>query len=405
MRKIRLIIVGLLYLQAITFVQAQEILTELIKENHYNIQPTKESFSGKGWEKVLQAAQKHKYFLIGEDHGFAEVPKLTAALAKQVNYQVFVSEIDSVTASLMQELAQKSAADIQQFHQQNPSALSFYSAVEEFELAKLLAKQGAAFWGLDQVSLFSTGLVLRQLAKKASGKKVKSLALQLSEKSDNLFRESAKTGKYDNIFIFSTPKSTLDQLEKACVNENAQAKALLRELLITWKIYNKAGHKRRIAHMKQKLLNYYFAQRSKAQKGSKVLFKFGANHVAKGKSLLSSYDIGNLLANLAHAENEQTYHLMIVGKTGVANSFLPTKGMNQTRFDIANKKNPLNGLTPFYGQLKQEGWAFFDLKPIRKKLNKKRVFVKSKILERVIQGYDGLIIIPEVQASHLLPKR
>ena len=403
--KAKLIIIGLLCLQTSIYVHAQEILTTLAKANHYDVQFVQGAFSGKGWTKVMKAAQDHQYFLIGEDHGFAEIPQFTAAIAKQIRYQVFVSEIDSVTAYLMQELAKKGPTDIQQFHQQYPSALSFYSAVEEFELAKLLAQQKAAFWGLDQVSLFSTGLVLNQLAKKASTQKVKALALKLSKKSDHLFQVATKTGKYDTLFIFSTPKTTLDQLIQACANENAQVKALARELAITWTIYNKEGHSRRIAHMKQKLLNYYISNRSKWPRNAKMLFKFGANHVARGKSLLSSYDIGNLLANLAHAENKRSYHLMIVGKAGTMNSFLPTKGMNQSKFDITDKKHPLNGLKPFCEDLKQGEWAFFDLKSIRKKLNKERVLIKNKILERVIQGYDGLIIIPEVQASHLLPKR
>lgn len=405
MLKTKLIILGLLYLHTGVFGQTQDILPKLIKENSYSIKADKQSFSGKGWEKVIQAAKKHKYFLIGEDHGFAEVPIFTKAITKKVDYQVFVSEVDSVTAYLMQELSKKNAAAIQKFHQQNPSALSFYSAAEEFELARFLGKQGAKFWGLDQVSPFSTGLVLNQLAQQTSSKKVKALALKLSKKSDNLFKIATKTGKFDTVFIFSTPKATLDQLEKVCADENAKVKALVYELQTSWKIYKKEGHRRRIAHMKQKLLNYYFAHRSNLLRTSKVLFKFGANHAARGKSLLSSYDIGNLLTSLAHAENEQSYHLMIIGKAGVMNTFLPIKKMNQSKFDIAHKKHPLRGLKPFYNDLKEGNWAFFDLKSIRKKLNKKRVFVKNKILERVLQGYDGLIIIPEVKASHLLPKR
>lgn len=388
----------------INFSQAQnnEKLSQLASENHYPIRYHQGKFSGKGWNLVLQAAQQHKYFLIGEDHGLAEVPRFALALSQKIPYDVFVTEIDSITAEVMQRLVRQKPVTIQRFHHQQPAALSFYSAVEEFALVQQLAQQATTFWGLDQVSLFSTGLVLQQLAKQASSEKAKKLALKLAKTSDQLFETAVKTGNYDTLWIFSENKKVFQQLEKTFEKEHPKARQIVRDLLASWHIYSGNKHANRVATMKQKLLNYYFVQRQKRATAKKVLFKFGANHVARGKSLFAGYDIGNLVANLAHAEKQKTYHVMIVGKAGTMNTFLPTKGMTTQKFDIAHKKHTLKVLKPFFTQLKGADWGLFDLRPIKKALAKQKVWIKNRLLARIIEGYDALVIIPEVSASHLM---
>lgn len=46
----------------------------------------------------------------------------------------------------------------------------------------------------------------------------------------------------------------------------------------------------------------------------KNLFKYGANHMPKGESLMEIFDLGNLVANIEEANYRKSLHIMITGK-------------------------------------------------------------------------------------------
>lgn len=362
------------------------------------------SFEGQGWQKVLEMAEKHKYFLIGEDHGLAEIPLFTKELISHIDYDLFVAEIDSITASVARHLAAAPASRIDAFHKENPSALSFFSATEEFELLTRLSKKGADVWGLDQASLFSTGIALRRLSALCKSKAAKELTTRLADLSDDLFKEAAESGNYDTLFIYSSKQIVFDHLKEVLAGESREATSILKDLEESWQIYNGingAGYSTRIGGMKSKLLNYYLQQASEGAKSEKVLYKFGAYHVGKAESYAGLYDVGNLVSHLAHAEGKSSYHLMIVGKKGEQNTFLPTEGMKTAPFNMEDKKSDLHSLLPFARLVDESKWAFFDLTPVRQAYRKGELQITGRLLKATIMGYDGLVIIPEATPSTL----
>ena len=147
-----------------TFGQSDSLLNHSIDQNKYPFK-FEETFEGLGWEKIVEASKKHKYFLIGEDHGFAEIPIFCQALAKNVKFDLFVTEIDSIAASVAEKVAHSTEGEKSVFHKNHLSSLSFFSAKEEFDLLVDLVAQGADVWGLDQVSLFSSGIAFDELYK------------------------------------------------------------------------------------------------------------------------------------------------------------------------------------------------------------------------------------------------
>lgn len=383
------------------FGQNDSALIEIARQHLYQINH-ENSFQGEGWEKIISAAQKHKYFLIGEDHGMAEIPSFTRALIEHINYELFVTEIDSITASVAQEISRSGEAQIRKFHERYPSALSFFSAKEEFEILTALARNKATIWGLDQVSLFSTGIVFRQLEKASTSGSAKELAASFAKLSDDLFTEATTSGNLDTLFIFSTEPAVFEELQVAFKDESAAARQILKDIYTSWKIYNQidgANHSTRIGYMKSKLLNSYIHQHFKKQQYAKVLYKFGAYHVGKGESVIGGYEIGNFVANLAHAEGTSSYHLMVVGKEGEKNTFLPIDGMQKAPFDMKEKGSGLSSLIPLENLVSKDAWAFFDLQSIQRELRKRNIEMQGSLLANALNGYDGLIIIPQVTAS------
>ncbi|WP_462248894.1 TraB/GumN family protein [Ekhidna sp.] len=401
-KTITCLLLALIFSQSKTLAQGITTIDEIASKHMYPFYQNNESFEGNGWDKIKTYAGEHKYFLIGEDHGLAEIALFTKALIQHTDYDLFVTEIDSISATISKQIGSLTDDQIVSFHTNNPSALSFYSAKEEFELMKELSKSNADIWGLDQVSLFSTGNVFRRLNEICNSEEAKELTAKLAKLSDQLFIEATRTANYDTLFIYSSKQEVFDELRETLQRENIGAKSLLNDLEESWKIYNGlagANYNTRIRAMKSKLLNYYMDRSSKGMKYEKVLYKFGAYHVGKSESIFGLHDVGNFASNIAEAEGASSYHLMVVGKRGEMNSFLLAKGMESATFDISDKNSPLRGLLPLANLIDEKEWAFFDLKPLRISLRKGELIIDNAFLKNTINGYDGIVIIPETSAS------
>ena len=117
--------------------------------------------------------------------------------------------------------------------------------------------------------------------------------------------------------------------------------------------------------------------------------------MARGESFLTVTDIGNLVANLSEANYRETVHIMVMGASGMqASAFesFPASPIDLNGFYMKHLK-------PFMGLHKGEGWAVFDLVPIREQLIRKKLQVDNLNLIRTLKGFDILVLIPEVSAA------
>jgi hypothetical protein len=117
-------------------------------------------------------------------------------------------------------------------------------------------------------------------------------------------------------------------------------------------------------------------------KNKKNLFKFGANHVPKGETILTKtdiYDIGSLISNIEEANFRKSLHIMLIGK--------------------GEDENDNTSFKSFVNVAKDEQWYCFDLRPLKKSISQNKLKVDDIYLSRVIKGYDYLIYIPKVTKS------
>ena len=80
-------------------------------------------------------------------------------------------------------------------------------------------------------------------------------------------------------------------------------------------IYKEQNHRLRIKLILNQLMKDY-----PLWKDSKNLFKYGANHMTRGESFLTVFDIGNMVANITKSNYEESFHIMIVGESGMMGS-------------------------------------------------------------------------------------
>ncbi|MEO6639158.1 MAG: hypothetical protein ABIN25_12850 [Ginsengibacter sp.] len=154
-------------------------------------------------------------------------------------------------------------------------------------------------------------------------------------------------------------------------------------------IYKEQSHHLRVQLIKNQLMKNYTAWGDK-----KNFFKFGANHLPKSESLLKICDLGNLVNDIADSKFKKSLHIIIVGKAGMQAS--PFKGFPATKVD--ENSDDLKVLKPFFSLVTGKDWHCFDMLPLKKALEEKQINC-TEGLRRIINGYDYLVIIPEVTAA------
>ncbi len=183
-------------------------------------------------------------------------------------------------------------------------------------------------------------------------------------------------------------ESDVKRLNNLLLSEKEQE--AIHALEISRKIYLTGSHHLRVQLMKSNLLKEY------AQfKNSKNLFKYGGGHLAKGESFLEIYDIGNLINNISDSQFEKPLHILVIGESGMQG--VPFKGIPNQKIDI--ESNDLKSYHSFFNAMNEsEDWHLFDLNAICEELKKENIQIENKALQRIIKGYDFLVIIPTVTA-------
>lgn len=112
------------------------------------------------------------------------------------------------------------------------------------------------------------------------------------------------------------------------------------------------------------------------------------------------YDIGNLISDINDANYQNSLHIMILGISGTQAS--PFEGFPAE--NINPDESTFKSLKPIIKIIDGEQWNCFDLLPLRKELNAGRLKITDINLQRIIKGYDLLVIIPKVTAASFAKK-
>ena len=389
--------------QAQTAAPVDTTFQRLLQKNQFSLTANGTKLSGPGWDKLAQDIRKSTLVLVGEDHGMAQIPQFTQAVAEVLKPRVFVAEIDQYQARDLSRLAAEPGLPTA-FSRQYPMTLSFYSWQEEFELAQALRAQKTAILGIDQVNLFYSGRLLETLAGQVKNKPVRA-ALQLQAAAVRASDRQFMTTMQGAPSIYLRPTAA-DSLRKLVSHEKPAVRQMVEDYLASAAIYQassagQAGsHATRINLMKRNLLANLQPYNQTGQPLPPMLFKFGAYHLGRGRSIWGDmYDVGNLASSLADAHDQKSLHICIMGRQGQK-----VRGFNPD--DFSKNPAPYSNATeemvlPFMAATPAgSAWQVFDMRPLRRAILRQTVKVDSQELEATILGYDYVVIIPETTASH-----
>lgn len=358
-----------------------QLLDSLIRANRSYF-TYDQTFSGMGWTQLMERVNQSHYVLIGEDHFIREIPLFTQALIRASSFQNYVAELDPWMMQLFQDkITRLSNAELQRWIDSNYNCFSFFQKQPDFDLLKTLVQKKIRLLGLEQICLTSTSVIFQYLYETGSPQNRKQYAaLRDSSSAVNevFFKDLAKP------YFFKSPSfaKQMAGLDRSSMQKDE--KEVVDALMISQKIYQTGSHSQRIKLMQQNFLQYY----TPYMKGKRSLFRFGANHAMKGESYLPVYDIGTTAHVLAQSEQVESYHILVLPKSGLKAGFL-----NGTEpVDLSD--DLFKSLSPFFTAASDTAWTFITLDKIRRVLNNKSYHIPDANLEKTIKGYDAIIIIP-----------
>lgn len=366
------------------------LLVELLKENHSRITYSGQSFSGEGWDQIKESVRNAGNVLIGEDHFIKEIPAFSGALLNVGDFDNLVIEMDPYSTEIIESsIRDLSDEEREAFNEEYKQRFSFYALDPEYKLLQQAVRDNINLLGAEQIIKFADRLILQKLVEITENEKAKSIYSRMMEQSEQYFRKFLKDPDRTTYFMTSQFMQHLDTLNTLSLSRFEES--VIKDMKLSRTIYEHNDHRKRIRLMKHILLN-----RLEEWYRDKNLFKYGAVHMPAGESLLSIFDVGNLVLNVSDARFKNSYHIAVVAKSGMKGA--PFPGMPNTNID--SSKGMLSSLSPFFSVVSGNKWYAFDLLPIRKALNSGELEIHdNKLLERVIQGYDTLVIIPEATAS------
>lgn len=384
---------SLLLLIITVITRAQDsLITEISKSNMTTFSVQGNSFKGKGWDELTKEILKSDFVLIGEDHFSQETPFFTSAIASTAKFDNYFCEIDPYSAKILEsKIKTLSETKLNEYINNLGSTFSFYALEPEFNLLKHFAKTQTTIYGTDQILMVADRLICSELSKITKSKEGKIIYETISKKSKTAFEEFIKDNSKP-LFIFTQDfENETNKLLK--INISIQEKEKIKALQLSAKIYKEGNHNLRIQLMKNNLMHYYTKWYNK-----KNLFKYGAIHMPKGESLLTIYDIGNLVNNIADSQFKKSLHIMVIGKSGTVSP--PYKGGSESK--INENGDFYKSLQPLYKNVDLKLWNCFNTRSLKTAIQEGKLVINDIDLLRMVKGYDYIVIIPEVSPAPFL---
>jgi len=380
----------------------EERITTRAIENALRLDYDGATFSGAAFGALLEEGKAAQFFLLGEEHGIAENPKLAAQLfaaLRSAGYRKFAIEISNPMAAAVDRAAKDGEQALKAFLKVPGQGVAFFTMKEEAELlaaARASApREARLFWGLDYEVGGDRHLV-SLLERKRRPKSADAAFAALKAAQAESWANYAQTGSPQYIFSFSGDPELIRTLRNAWPRADAETLEILEALEETFEINRLwivrqgfASNERRSEFMRQTFLRLWRAEKA-AGRAPKTFFKFGASHLVRGRNMSEVYDLGALLPEIAALEGGRAFSLLVLPGAGSSTAvFDPTAFVYRT---APPKDGYMQGLEPIYAAAAPGAFTLIDLRPLRALLPRWREGVDPELM-RVVHGFDAVLIL------------
>jgi hypothetical protein len=385
-------------------------LTELLAANRYELTVQNGEMDGPGAAFLKREISAAQFVAIGEEHGTREVPQFVWAACRamaQGGLDAMAIEAGPlVTAKLAQWVSGNDGrSNLLGFEQRYPDSIAFFYWRDEFELLahcnRATAPKTLHFWGLDQEFLGSPQFILERILATRPGVQAALIAQRLQALCALATQRGMASGNWQDACMLQLSPADLARLKTAVERtKNRRAQELTAALIKTAEVYSlhEGGHAYHANRERSQLLKHNFLEdyqqfRSATGKPPRVLLKFGANHLFKGFDETNINDLGNFVAEFADGLGVTSLHIEVLGIRGeVAAKF----GPGQPDRAVEQETAP-GAFAALYAAAYPHRWTVLDLRPLRSEFA--HLGQVDREVERLILGYDLLVLVPEVTAQ------
>jgi len=334
-----------------------------LESHQYNLQ-------NNGLKFVLEEAQNNDYFLLGEIHGDNEIPALLRAVWPamwKVGYRHIAAEVSPWAADQL-ELAPVEKGIV---------VRGLWTRLQAAVVHAPAAPNTSVLWGCDMEEVQPQYLIRELVALNPGDPQLSRMATltrdgynrKVAPQLLSLARESS--GSRDKIVNdVSLRRNLLATLEIETNRLSPDTKMIAqneRELLMKEQF---------LAHMRNS---------STSQAGSKVLLRFGRNHLHRGYDARGISTLGNFIVELAIAQGKKAFNVGAFGAGGRA-------ALGGESFDADERPDE-----PAFALLAEKAnfpETIFDLRPLRPLLHRIPQDQRSALERNLIywaDAYDALI--------------
>lgn len=378
-------------------------ITATAADNRYAMQYDGRNFSGPAWDRLLHDGRQAQFFLIGEEHGIAENPKLAAQLFSSLaesGYNRLAIEISPSMARVLDDTLRDGGVDaVRELYDKPGGEPAFFGMAEEVELlaavrASVPADQ-AAFWGADyEVAGDRTLLRVLQARDTTAAAQVALDALDTA--SAEAWSKYHETGNPQYIFSFSGDPALVRDVRDAWPAPDGESAWILNTLEETLEINRLwvAGkgwesNNRRAALLRSNFLRHWTAAQARGER-PKVMAKFGASHLVRGRNMTQTFDLGSLLPELAALHGERSVSVMVVPGAGSLTAVL---NPSTWRYEAKPPKDGYNaGIEPLTKAAFADQFTLIDLFAVRAALARHAQEASPELM-RVAYGFDWLLVM------------
>ncbi|MEZ5891984.1 MAG: hypothetical protein R3C58_02385 [Parvularculaceae bacterium] len=354
------------------------------------------ALAGAGAEAILARLPDAQFILVGEDHGFADSPEITMALARAARpygLKHHVVEAGPLSADWVTGVLKKGGPDdLGALLAGRPLALPFLNMLEDVVLADDVIDSGGTLWAVDQEFIGSPLILLESLAARAKTPDAKAETEALLTKE----REAFKSFDQGSMLLISGDAAIFEKL-RGLFAKDKPALAMIGALEESAGIYQSFGAGKgftsntdRVALIRRQFLGHYDGAREKTPR---AIFKMGANHVGLGSTTLDTFDLGSLTEGVAAANGLKVLRVAFFPLDGKNTQIQPSPDGFFATADYHSKdiEDLLAAIGVAAEDIPAEGWGVIALDPMRKKLEHKGLKALPPEAKFILLGYDFLI--------------
>lgn len=371
------------------------------------------TFSGPGWELLVDEGRKAKFFMLGEEHGLAENAALAGQLVEALapsGYDRLAIEISPPMAREIGEVLERGGVEaLKRYYAQHQTFVAFYTMRQEAEFLararKALPRRSDALWGLDY-EVGGDRRLIAQLKTKPKPPAARTPMTALATAANAAWADFQQSRNPGKLFSFGGDPQLVRDLMAAWPEPDPESAWILEVLLGTletnalW-LQQKGweSNQRRAALMRANWARYWRGLGAKARQ-TRAFFKFGASHLIRGRSMTEVLDMGNLVAETAALEGRTSFNIFVVGGAGAqAARFNPVAW----RYEPGPAGDAeAEGIGFLAAQALPRDFTVIDLRPLRPLLPAGQTRKADPRVSRVVHGFDALVVMPGATASENL---